>query len=170
MTFETASVAEDDDDVRAASSVKDFGVNYIMGAVKRVHSSRVISVPKAYALHRKPHRVKLPQVCPPALKLSQAWCIVALLLFLVGYSRCGWPLGSTVSVLGLLGPVVQRLGVRRSGPTSLSTGRGPTPTHQWLTLEWDKVKIDLSDSKKISRVCRVLILHKILKFVTLSLM
>ena len=122
VTFETASVTDDNDDVSVASSVEDFGVNYVMGSVKRVHSNRVISVPKVYAPYRKPHRAKsLPQ-SPPASKLPQPWCVVALLLLLVGYSCCRWPQGSTVSVIGLLRPVAQGLGFRRSGPTSSITG------------------------------------------------
>jgi hypothetical protein len=114
VTFDPSSAENNDDDVSVASSVEDFGVNYVMGSAKRVGHGQTITVPRLYTPKSyEPYRRKSPRTqsspAPPASTLPQLWCLVALLLLIVGYS-CLSPtlLGSTASMLGLLGSLRSR--------------------------------------------------------------
>jgi hypothetical protein len=116
--------AIEDDDVSLASTVEDFGVDCVMGSVKRVSSGKTSIAPRLHTpkacspYHRKPHRPCSAPLPAPASGLPQLGCLFALSLLLVGYSWSGAPLGSTTSLLGTLEPAIQGLGSLRSGPSS----------------------------------------------------
>jgi hypothetical protein len=129
---------EDDNVSMIALTVEDFGVNHVMGFVKGVSSSKTPTAPRFHMpkacspYHQQPHQPWLSPPPAPASTLPQLGCIFAILLLLVGHSWSGATLGSTASLTGVLGPVIQGLGSLCSGPSSPNPGSVLSAMPAWL--------------------------------------
>jgi hypothetical protein len=99
-----------------------------MGSVKRVSSGKTPTVPRLHTpkacspYHCKPHRPQLSPPPAPASTLPQLGCFFALPLLFVGYLWSGTTVGSTTSMLRLLGPIIQGFGSLCSGLSSPNPG------------------------------------------------
>jgi hypothetical protein len=120
---------DDDDDVSVASSIDDFGVDYVIGSSKRVGKVSVGSTrlhaprSKPFTPYRRTPSTRVDSLQPPS-SIPKLWCVmvmlsIALCLFLSP------SMGTTTAMPGLVSPVIQGLGLLYVSPTSrLSTCLG----------------------------------------------